>query len=83
LSTNRGETKHDEKAKVIPSKYIPDVASEVVTIEGENYLISNDAMYTFYRRSKGEFSKFFLGLRDEKQLLGCKCIKCGLVRVPP
>jgi uncharacterized OB-fold protein len=72
-----------EKAKVIDSKYIPDVASEVVTIEGENYLISNDAMYTFYRRSKGEFSRFFLELRDEKQLLGCKCIKCGLVRVPP
>ncbi len=72
-----------EKAKVIPDKYIPDVASEVVTIEGENYLISNDAMYTFYRRSKGEFSRFFLALRDEKRLLGCKCQKCGLVRVPP
>ena len=72
-----------DTAKVIPSKYIPDVASEVVTIEGERYLISNDAMYTFYRRSKGEFSRFFLGLRDEKKLLGCKCIECGLVRVPP
>jgi uncharacterized OB-fold protein len=72
-----------EKAKVISQKYIPDIASEVVTIEGERYLISNDAMYTFYRRSKGEFSRFFLELRDEKRLLGCKCKECGLVRVPP
>lgn len=69
--------------KVIPSKYIPDVASEVVTIDGEHYLIANDAMYTFYRRSKGEFSRFFLALRDERRLLGCKCQECGLVRVPP
>jgi uncharacterized OB-fold protein len=72
-----------EEAKVVPLEYIPDVASEDVTIKGEKYLIANDAMYTFYRRSKGEFSKFFLGLRDEKRLYGCKCKVCGLVRVPP
>jgi len=72
-----------DNTKVILSKYIPDVASEVVTIDGEDYLIANDAMYTFYKRSKGEFSRFFLGLRDEKRLLGCKCHACGLVRVPP
>jgi uncharacterized OB-fold protein len=40
-------------------------------------------MYTFYRRTKGELSPFFLALRDDKKLLGCKCTKCGLVRVPP
>jgi uncharacterized OB-fold protein len=72
-----------DRPKVIPSKYIPDVASEVLTIGGEDYLVSNDAMYTFYRRSKGEFSRFFLELRDQKRLLGCKCRECGLVRVPP
>jgi acetyl-CoA acetyltransferase len=32
--------------------------------------IPNDAMYTFYQRTKGEFSAFFLGLRDEKKLFG-------------
>ncbi len=53
------------------------------TIEGHDYLIANDAMYTFYRRSRGEFSAFFLALRDEKKLLGCRCTACGLVRVPP
>lgn len=73
----------EEKEKVIPSKYIPDVGSEVVTIEGQKYLITNDAMYTFYKRTKGEFSQFFLAIRDEKRLLGCKCKKCGIVRVPP
>jgi len=69
--------------KVIPSKYIPDKGSYVENIDGKEYLISNDAMYTFYRRSKGEFSPFFLAIRDEKRLLGCRCKSCGIVRVPP
>lgn len=72
-----------EREKVIPDKYIPDVGSEVVTIDGQEYLITNDAMYTFFKRTKGELSQFFLALRDEKKLLGCKCTQCGLVRVPP
>ena len=72
-----------EKQKVIDEKYIPDVGSQIETIDGKDYLISNDAMYTFYRRTKGEFSPFFLALKNEKKLLGCKCTRCGLVRVPP
>jgi len=72
-----------EREKVIPSKYIPEVGSHTETIDGKKYLITNDAMYTFYRRTKGEFSDFFLALRDDKRLLGCKCSRCGLVRVPP
>jgi uncharacterized OB-fold protein len=72
-----------QKEKLIPEIYIPEVGSHVETIDGKDYLITNDAMYTFYRRTKGEFSPFFLGLRDEKKLLGCRCLQCGLVRVPP
>ncbi|RLB39736.1 MAG: hypothetical protein DRH12_11125 [Deltaproteobacteria bacterium] len=72
-----------QREKVIPAKYIPDVGSYVEKIDGKDYLITNDAMHTFYRRSKGELSPFFLGLRDEKKLFGCRCTKCGLVRVPP
>jgi len=72
-----------EKKKVIDEMYIPDVGSQIETIDGKEYLITNDAMYTFYRRTKGEFSPFFLALKNEKRLLGCKCTKCGLVRVPP
>jgi uncharacterized OB-fold protein len=73
----------EPKEKLIPSKYIPDVGSHTETIDGKQYLVANDAMYTFYRRTRGEFSPFFLALRDRKKLLGCKCSKCGLVRVPP
>lgn len=72
-----------EKERIIPSVYIPEVGSRVETIDGKDYLITNDTMYTFYRRTKGELSPFFLALRDEKRLLGCKCSQCGLVRVPP
>ncbi len=73
----------ERKRKVVPDEYIPEVASRVVTIEGGDYLVENDAMYTFYERSMGEFSPFFLAIRDEKRILGCKCTKCGIVRVPP
>ena len=72
-----------KKERVIPSEYIPEVGSHVETIDGQDYLITNDAMYTFYQRTKGEFSPFFLSMRDDKKLLGCQCSKCGLVRVPP
>jgi len=71
------------KEKLIPAKFIPNVGATVERIEGHDYLIANDTMYTFYRRSRGEFSDFFLALRDEKRLLGCRCTACGLVRVPP
>jgi len=59
------------------------VGSHVETIDGSDYLVANEAMYTFYRRSRGEFSAFFLALRDERRLLGCRCTQCGIVRVPP
>ena len=72
-----------QQDKIIDSKFIPDSGSHTQTIEGEDYLIVNDAMYTFYQRTKGEFSRFFLALKEEKKILGCKCSKCGLVRVPP
>ena len=71
------------KEKVIPLDIIPDVESKTVTIDGKDYLVTNDAMYTFYQRSKGEFSPFFLAIRDEKKILGCKCTRCGIVRIPP
>ena len=72
-----------EKKKVIDEQYIPDVGSHIETIDGKEYLITNDAMYTFYRRTKGELSPFFLALKNEKRLLGCRCTTCGMVRVPP
>jgi uncharacterized OB-fold protein len=72
-----------KKVKIIPDEYIPYVESHVETVDGKDYLIKNDVMATFFRRTKGEFSPFFLALRDERILLGCKCTECGMVRVPP
>jgi len=69
--------------KVIPNAAVPPAEGRTVTIEGENYLELNDAMHTFYRRSMGELSPFFLALRDDKKIIGAKCSKCGIVRVPP
>jgi uncharacterized OB-fold protein len=70
-------------SKVIPEHMNPSVASEIVVRDGVDYLQSNEAMFTFYKRTKGEFSKYFLGLRDEKKIYGARCPLCGVVRVPP
>jgi uncharacterized OB-fold protein len=72
-----------KKRKVIPDECVPEAKSRIIAIGNENYLLQNDAMFTFYERSMGEFSPFFLGIRDEKRILGCKCTECGIVRVPP
>lgn len=69
--------------KVIPLEAIPVEGGYTVSIEGKDYLVMNDAMFTFYQRSMGEFSEFFLALRDRRKILGCRCIRCGIVRVPP
>jgi uncharacterized OB-fold protein len=69
--------------KVIPLHMIPDQLSEIVEKAGQRFLQSNEAMFTFYKRSKGEFSAFFLSLKEKKLILGARCPECGLVRVPP
>jgi uncharacterized OB-fold protein len=69
--------------KVIPNAAVPPVEGRTLNVDGKQYLELNDAMHTFYRRSMGEFSPFFLAIRDEKKLIGAKCTKCGIVRVPP
>jgi uncharacterized OB-fold protein len=70
-------------SKLIPDEYIPDSGSRTIDVGGTAYLEVNDTMFTFYRRTMGELSHFFLALRDEKKVLGCRCTSCGLVRVPP
>lgn len=71
------------KEKVIPFQFIPDKEGRTTSIGGKDYLLMNDAFHTFYERSMGELSPFFLALRDDKRVLGCKCTKCGITRVPP
>ncbi|UCD57153.1 MAG: SCP2 sterol-binding domain-containing protein [Candidatus Hydrogenedentota bacterium] len=69
--------------KVIPSAAVPPIQTRTVNIDGREYLELNDAMHTFYRRTMGELSPFFLAIRDEKRIIGAKCTGCGIVRVPP
>ena len=71
------------KQKIIPKEAVPDVDGRTLNIDGKDYLELNDAMHTFYRRSMGELSSFFLAIRDEQKILGAKCTECGIVRVPP
>lgn len=71
------------KEKVIPFEFIPDRAGRTTNIGGKDYLLMNDAFYTFFERTMGELSSFFLAVRDEKKILGCRCTNCGIVRVPP
>ena len=78
-----GDFMSTQRQKIIADEYVPEVGSRTQTIDGQDYLIANDAMYTFYQRSKGELSPFFLALKDEKRILGCRCTQCGIARVPP
>ena len=69
--------------KIIPNAAVPPEEGRTLTIDGKDYLELNDAMHTFYRRTMGEHTPFFLALRDEKKIIGAKCAICGIVRVPP
>ena len=69
--------------RVIPEHMNPPLESEIVERKGVSYLQSNEAMFTFYKRTKGELTKYFLGLRDEKKIWGIKCPSCQAIRVPP
>jgi uncharacterized OB-fold protein len=84
MSERKHANKHArEREKVIPLHFIPDRGGRVLELGGAPYLLHNDAFYTFFERSMGDFSPFFLAIRDERRILGCKCKRCGLVRVPP
>ncbi len=71
------------KEKVIPLHMIPDVGSEVLEIDDERFLQTNEAMFTFFKRTKGEHSPFFLALKERRTILGGRCPECKIVRVPP
>jgi uncharacterized OB-fold protein len=76
-------SKDKSVSRVIPEHMNPPAESEVVERDGVAYLQSNEAMFTFYKRTKGELSKYFLGLRDERKIWGRRCSQCNAVRVPP
>ncbi len=42
-----------------------------------------DKMESFFKYSYGKQSRFFRELRENKRILGAKCVKCGRVFCPP
>ena len=73
-----------EKKFVIPPAMLPEVGMhEVVGRDGKAYLIRNDAMFTGIQHAQGEFSAFFLALRDECRIFGHRCPSCKHIIVPP
>jgi len=44
---------------------------------------SGEAEHVYYWHCGHYMSKFLLGLRDQKTILGIKCLRCGRVYVPP
>ena len=71
--------------KVIPIHMIPDKGFEIKQsiADKKDYLVVNEAMYTFYKRTRGELSPYFIGILKEKKLYGAQCPTCGAIRVPP
>ncbi|MDO8557701.1 MAG: hypothetical protein Q7S09_00720 [bacterium] len=73
-----------EKKFVIPPAMLPEEGMhEVVGRDGETYLVRNDAMFTGIQHAQGEFSAFFLALRDECRIFGHRCPSCRHIIVPP
>ncbi len=68
---------------VIPPAMLPNQEiSEVRTADGV-YLQRNDVWFTAMKHSQGEFSEFFLALRDQAKVMGHRCPKCRHLIIPP
>jgi uncharacterized OB-fold protein len=67
---------------VIPPDFnLPKETSIVKGQDGKPYLQFNTGMFTLYKQTYGEISRFFMALR-EARLIGSRCKKCGQVMVP-
>lgn len=57
----------------------------ITEVQGSDgvYLQRNDAWFTGVKHSQGEFSKFFLALRDQGKVMGHRCPQCRHLIIPP
>ncbi|MBI2063677.1 MAG: hypothetical protein HYT65_01645 [Candidatus Yanofskybacteria bacterium] len=79
-----GRNMATEKKFVIPPAMLPETGMrEVAGNDGKTYLVRNDAMFTGMQHAQGEFSEFFLALRDECRIFGHRCPGCNHIIVPP
>lgn len=83
--TAKAATAAKSKAKpVISPAMLPmEAISEVPGAAGGRYLQRNDVMFTAMKHTQGEFSDFFLALRDEGKVLGHRCPECRHLIIPP
>ena len=55
-----------------------------VEMENVEPLVAEHHILMGYRNSAGPIrSKFLIELRDNKRIMGVKCLECGLIYVPP
>lgn len=74
----------ENNKSVIPPAMMPSEGMTEVRGKDENkYLLKNDVMFTAVQHSRGEFSDFFLALRDECRIFGHRCPKCLHIIIPP
>lgn len=74
----------EEKELVIPLEMQPPVGMEEITgADNKTYLVKNEAMFTAYKHSRGEFSEFFIALRNSRKILGNRCPSCHQIICPP
>ncbi len=57
----------------------------ITEVQGSDgvYLQRNDAWFTGVKHSQGEFSAFFLALRDQAKVIGKRCPECRHQIIPP
>jgi uncharacterized OB-fold protein len=68
---------------VISPAMLPMAAITEVKVGDATYLQRNDVWFTAMKHSQGEFSPFFLALRDEGKVLAHRCPQCRQIIVPP
>ena len=72
-----------KKEPVISPAMLPKVGITEVQAGGRRYLLRNDVMFTAVQHTQGEFSDFFLSLRDEGKVFGHRCPQCKHLIIPP
>lgn len=82
--TGKAVTPAKSKTKpVISTAMLPmEGITEVQGTDGV-YLQRNDVMFTAMKHTQGEFSDFFLALRDQGKVLGHRCPECRHLIIPP
>ncbi len=70
------------KPVISPAMLPMEAITEVQGADGV-YLQRNDAWFTGVKHSQGEFSAFFLALRDEGKVMGNRCPECKHLIIPP